>query len=71
LRFRLALSGTQQEFDWHAEMAWVSLSNAITVRFFTVRLDHFGSKATEVILNSRLGVTIVFIVASTSLHIVT
>ena len=52
-------------------MAWVSLSNAITVRFFTVRLDHFGSKATEVILNSRLGVTIVFIVASTSLHIVT
>jgi len=68
LRFCLALSGRHQEFGLHADISWVSLSNAITVRFFTVRLHHFGSKDTEASLNSRLGVTIV---VSTRLHIVT
>ena len=70
-RFRLVLSGTRQEFELRTEIEWVSLSNAITVRFFTVRLHHFGGKDAEVNPNSRLGATVISSAASTGPHIVT
>ena len=45
----------------------VSLSNAISVRFFAVRLPHFRGNDTEVNRNSLLGVTTISIAMSTSL----